>query len=126
MYRHLPNTMPDKMKTLLITATGGYSSNPWALFLDDCYILITAGFDVQDFKMEIIDPRALLGKVIYPISLKDETITMWPLLRPRIYRELEVKDWRAVQVMKMGYMIVGVAPAVTIILTVLTQAGWKQ
>lgn len=48
----MPNTTPDKMKTLLITATAGDSSDPWVLILDDCYTLITAGLEVevQDFK----------------------------------------------------------------------------
>lgn len=118
VHRHLPNTTPDKVKTLLVTATASNSSDSWILFLDDCHTLLAVGLEVQDFKIEIIDPRAVLGKLIYPIGLGDDIIEIWPLLRPRIHRELDGKDWRAIQVMKMGYMIPEVTPAVTIILTV--------
>lgn len=118
VHRHLPNTTPDKMRTLLVVATAGNSSDALVFFLDDCFTLITAGFEVHDFKIEIIDSRASHGKIIYPLSLEDEIIERWPLLRPRIHQELEGKNWRALQVMRMGYMIAGVTPAVTIILTV--------
>ena len=50
------------------------------------------------------------------------------LLQPRIHRELDGKDWRAIQVMKIGYIIAGVTPALTIILTVLNifDIGWVE
>ena len=75
VHRHLPNTKPDKMKTLLVTATAGDSSDPWVFFLYEFCILMAVN-DVQDFKADIVDPRALFGKVIYPISLGDEIIPM--------------------------------------------------
>lgn len=117
MHRHLSNTTPDK-KSLLVTATASNSSDPWVFFLDDSYKLLAVGLEVQDFKIEIIDPRAVLGRFIYPIGLGDEIIKIWLLLKPRFHRELDGKDWRAIQVMKMRYMIAEVTPAVTIILTV--------
>lgn len=128
VHRHLPNTTPDQVKTLLVTAPASNSSDPWVLFLDDCYTLLAVGLEVQDFKIEIIDPRAVLGKLIYPIGLGDGIIEIWPILRPRIHRELDGKDWRAIQVMKMGYMIAEVTPAVTIILTVsnIFDVGWIE
>ena len=128
VHHHLPNTTPDKVKTLLVIATAGNSSDPWVLFLDDCYTLLAVGLEVQDFKIEIIDQRAVLGKLIYPIGLGDKIIEVWPLLRPRIHRELDGKDWRAIQVMKMGYMIAEVTSAVTIILTVsnIFDVGWVE
>lgn len=46
-YRDLPNTTPDKVKTLLVTATASTSSDPWVLFLDDCYTLLAVGLEVS-------------------------------------------------------------------------------
>lgn len=74
MHRYLPNTTSDKVKTLLVTATASNSSDPWVLFLDDCYTLLAVGLEVPDFKIEIIDPRAVLGELIYPIGLGDKII----------------------------------------------------
>lgn len=95
VHRHLPNTTPDKVKTLLVTATASHSSDPWVLFLDDCYTLLAVGLEAHDIKIEIIDPRVVLGKLIYPIGLGDEIIEIWPILRPKIHRELDGKDLRA-------------------------------
>ncbi len=40
VHPHLPNTIPDKKKILIMTATAGASPDPWVLFLDDCFTLV--------------------------------------------------------------------------------------
>lgn len=47
------------MKSLLFIAIIGNSLDFWVFFLNDCYALIITDLKVHDFKIEIIDPKAL-------------------------------------------------------------------
>lgn len=70
-----------------------------------------------------------MAKVSYRIGLGGEIIAMWSILRLKNNRKLEGKDWRVVQVMKVGYMIAGVTPpVVTITFTIsdIFDVGWME
>lgn len=74
--------------------------DPWVIFLENCHAL-------ENFKIKIIiiDPRAVVTKDIFPVSITDSIYQRWPLLRRRIREELRTEKWEALQVLKRGYLI---------------------
>ena len=118
LYRSLPTRPQAETKTILIVATAGTHPDPWVIFLKDCYALMVDGPGAENLKIEIIDPRVLDGKAIFPVTIDHPIFGKWPSLRRRIHQELRAEKWEALQVLKRGYMIEGEIPAVLIIVTV--------
>lgn len=86
LHRSLPTRPQAETKTILIFATAGTHPEPWMFFLEFCYEIMVYGLKAKNLKIEIIDPRVLDGKAIFPVTIDDPIFGKWPFLRRRIHQ----------------------------------------
>lgn len=59
------------------------------------------GSEPKNLKIEIIDPRVVDGKAIFPVTIGDPIFVKWPSPRLRIHQDLRTEKWEALQVLKL-------------------------
>ncbi|MCJ1344585.1 hypothetical protein MMC31_002788 [Peltigera leucophlebia] len=116
VHRHLPGTPPPKTYTVLVSSVAEGNDN-WVLFIDDLLSLLL-NIGINDWAIEVIDPRIGRGKVTAPVSGNDLIVSYWTELREKVITQLGMRDWSSLQVCRAGYDIEGVEKVVTIMLTV--------
>lgn len=116
VHRQLPGTQPPKTLTVLVSSIAE-RNDKWILFIDDLLSLLL-NIGINDWAIEIIDPRIGKGKATVPILDNDPIFPLWSDLREKVITQLRERDWSALQVCKAGYEIEGVEKIVTIMLTV--------
>lgn len=116
VHRHLPGTPPPKTFTVLVSSVAEGNDN-WVLFIDDLLSLLL-NIGINDWAIEVIDPRIGRGKVTAPVSGNDLIVSYWTDLREKVITQLGMRDWSSLQVCRAGYEIEGVEKVVTIMLTV--------
>lgn len=116
VHRQLPGTEPPTTVTILVKSIAE-KNDKWVLFIDDALSLLF-NIGIDDWAIEVIDPRLGKGKATTPVLANDPIFPYWPDLRTKVLTQLRETGWSSLQVCKAGYDIEGVEKMVTIMITV--------